>query len=67
MVDLLCRQSRGNPEPRGLGAFVVRGVQPAAKTIDCHLVGLPDGALHFRASQGGRRLQVGWAPIGLQR
>ena len=28
--------------------------------------GLPDGALHFRASQADRRLQVGWAPIGLQ-
>ena len=66
-VPLQQGQSGGNPEPRGLGAFVVRGVQPAAKTIDCHLVGLPDGALHFRASQGGRRLQVGWAPVGLQR
>ena len=66
-VRLQQGQSGGGAEPRGLGAFVVRGVQPAAKTIDCHLVGLPDGALHFRASQGGRRLQVGWAPVGLQR
>ena len=66
-VRLQQGQSGGGVEPRGLGAFVVRGVQPAAKTIDCHLVGLPDGALHFRASQGGRRLQVGWAPVGLQR
>ena len=66
-VPLQQGQSGGGAEPRILGAFVVRGVQPAAKTIDCHLVGLPDGALHFRASQGGRRLQVGWAPTGLLR
>jgi len=59
-------QSGGGAAPRGLGAFVVRGVQPTSKTIDCHLTGLPDGALHFRASQAGRRLQVGWAPVGLQ-
>ena len=66
-VPLQQGQTGGGAEPRVLGAFVVRGVQPAAKTIDCHLVGLPDGALHFRASQAGRRLQVGWAPVGLQR
>jgi hypothetical protein len=65
-VPLQQGQSGSGAEPRILGAFVVRGVQPTAKTIDCHLVGLPDGALHFRASQGGRRLQVGWAPVGLQ-
>lgn len=66
-VPLQQGQAGGGVEPRGLGAFVVRGVQPDVKTIDCHLVGLPDGALHFRASQAGRRLQVGWAPAGLQR
>ena len=66
-VPLQQGQSGGSTEPRILGAFVVRGVNPALKTIDCHLVGLPDGALHFRASQGGRRLQVGWAPTGIQR
>lgn len=66
-VPLQQGQSGGGMEPRGLGAFIVRGVQPTFKTIDCHLAGLPDGALHFRASQGGRRLQVGWAPAGLQR
>ena len=65
-VPLQQGQSGGGAEPRILGAFVVRGVQPTAKTIDCHLVGLPDGMLHFRASQAGRRLQVGWAPVGLQ-
>jgi hypothetical protein len=27
---------------------------------------MPDGALHFRAMQNGRRLKVGWAPLGLQ-
>jgi len=66
-VPLQQGQSGGGAEPRGLGAFLVRGVQPTPKTIDCQLTGLPDGALHFRASQGGRRLQVGWAPVGLQR
>ena len=66
-VPLQQGQSGGSVEPRILGAFVVRGANPALKTIDCHLVGLPDGALHFRASQGGRRLQVGWAPTGIQR
>ncbi len=66
-VRLQQGQSGGSVEPRGLGAYIVRGVQPSATTIDCHLVGLPDGGMHFRASQGGRRLQVGWAPVGLQR
>jgi tetratricopeptide (TPR) repeat protein len=65
-IPLQQGQSGGATEPRRLGAFVVRGVQPSTQTIDCHLVGLPDGAMHFRASQGNRRLQVGWAPIGLQ-
>ncbi|MCX6977426.1 MAG: hypothetical protein NTX04_05675, partial [Verrucomicrobia bacterium] len=65
-VRLQQGQSGGGAEPRHLGTFVVRGVQPVTKTIDCHLVGLPDGALHFRASQGGRRLQVAWTPAGLQ-
>jgi tetratricopeptide (TPR) repeat protein len=67
LVPLQQGQTGSTPAPRGLGAFVVRGVQPTSKTIDCHLVGLPDGGLHFRASQDGRRLQVGWAPAGLQR
>ena len=41
--------------------------QARARTLELlHLVGLPDGMLHFRASQAGRRLQVGWAPVGLQ-
>jgi tetratricopeptide (TPR) repeat protein len=66
-VQLQQGQSGGGVEPRRLGAFIVRGVQPTAKTIDCHLVAQRDGALHFRATQGGRKLQVGWAPIGLQR
>ena len=64
-VSIQQGQSGGGAEPRPLGTFVVRGVQPVTKTIDCHLVGLPDGALHFRASQAGRRLQVAWTPAGL--
>ncbi len=56
----------GSLEPSPLGAFMVRGVEPGP-TIECHLAAMPDGALHFRATQNGRKLKVGWAPIGLQR
>jgi tetratricopeptide (TPR) repeat protein len=50
-------------EPRPLGAFRIRGVQGTTTgptTIDCHVAVLPDGAMHFRATQAGRKLQVGW-------
>jgi tetratricopeptide (TPR) repeat protein len=56
----------GSLEPNPLGAFMVRGIEPGS-TIDCHLAAMPDGALHFRATQNGRKLKVGWAPVGLQR
>jgi tetratricopeptide (TPR) repeat protein len=58
-------QSGGSNPPKILGEFKVRGIQAAPGqpvTIECHLAGLPDGALHFRAAQNGRRLGVGWAP-----
>jgi hypothetical protein len=45
----------------------MRGVQPGAGTIDCHVVALPDGAFHFRATQEGKRLKVGWMPLGLEK
>ncbi len=52
----------GSVEPMALGTFVVRDIQPQADrtTIDCHVVAQRDGAIHFRATQGGRKLQVGW-------
>jgi tetratricopeptide (TPR) repeat protein len=64
-VPLQQGHSGSSPEPRSLGAFRVRGVQPAKEgvtLIDCHLTAMPDGALHFRALQNGRQLPVGWAP-----
>lgn len=63
VVSLQQGESGGAMEIRALGAFRVRGVQTPAgapATIECHVVALPDGALHFRAQQDGRRLQVGW-------
>jgi hypothetical protein len=68
-VPLQQGQSGGGLDPRGLGAFVVRGIQPAenSPTIDCHVVAQPDGALHFRATQNGRKLPVGWAAVGVER
>jgi len=68
-VPLQQGQTGGGIGPRRLGAFLVRGVQPAgdSTTIDCHVVAQPDGALHFRATQGGRKLPVGWAAVGMER
>ncbi len=58
-------QAGSAPEPQSLGEFKVRGIQPKPgqpTTIECHVTALPDGALHFRAAQNGKRLAVGWAP-----
>jgi hypothetical protein len=65
-VALQQGEGGGSLEPSPLGAFIVRGIEPGT-TIDCHLSAMPDGALHFRATQNGRKLKVGWAPLGLQR
>jgi hypothetical protein len=62
-VRLQQGQSAKNAEPHFLGAFKVRGFQPGpdgASTIQCHIVAQNAGGLHFRASQNGRKLQVGW-------
>ncbi|MDB6173432.1 MAG: repeat-containing protein [Chthoniobacteraceae bacterium] len=64
-VTLQQGQTGSAVAPRSLGEFKVGSIQitpgePA--TIECHLTALPDGALHFRAAQNGKRLQVGWAP-----
>jgi tetratricopeptide (TPR) repeat protein len=59
-------ESGGSLEEQGLGAFIVKGIE-AGSPIECHLVVQTDGALHFRARQQGKRLKVGWAPIGLEK
>ncbi len=66
-VALQQGEEGGSMEPSALGTFVIGNVRPGAGTIDCHLVAQPDGALHFRATQEGRKLRVGWAPIGVER
>ncbi len=69
-VSLQQGEAGGSVVPRGLGAFTVEGIREVAgqpATIDCHLTARPDGALHFRAAQDGRKLKVGWMPLGLQR
>ena len=69
-VALQQGEGGGSVEPRGLGAFIVQGIREVAgqpATIECHLAARQDGALHFRATQNGRSLKVGWAPIGLER
>lgn len=54
----------GTLEPRALGTFVVGEIQrqPDRTTIDCHVIIQRDGAIHFRATQDGRKLRVGWTP-----
>lgn len=62
-VTLQQGQEGGQTPPQRLGAFKVRGYQmnPEGRTtIDCYIIAQPDGALHFRATQGGKKLQVGW-------
>lgn len=66
-VSMQQGESGGSLEPSPLGAFLVRGVEPGQATIECHLIAQPDGGLHFRATQEGRKLQVGWMPLGLDR
>ncbi|MDQ3622862.1 MAG: tetratricopeptide repeat protein [Verrucomicrobiota bacterium] len=63
-VTLQQGQTGSAREPQDLGVFRIRGVQAAGSgptIVECHLTALPDGALHFRARQGDRRLLVGWA------
>ena len=47
-------------EPLDLGVFMVRDIRPGTQTVDCHIIAHPDGAIHFRASQNGQPLVVGW-------
>jgi tetratricopeptide (TPR) repeat protein len=64
-VRLQQGESGGTREPADLGVFLVRGIKEAPggpASIECHLAALPDGALHFRATQGQEKLEVTWAP-----
>lgn len=49
--------------PLELGVFLARGVKPdggESTNVECHLAVQPDGAIHFRATQKGHKLHVGW-------
>src|SRR5262249_9923637 len=63
-VSLQQGESYGVRAPLKLGAFRIRAQELSADAgpIECHIVALPDGMLHFRAFQAGRKLEVGWAP-----
>lgn len=48
-------------EPLELGVFLARDLKPGgSETIQCHIVANRDGSLHFRATQDGHKLHVGW-------
>jgi tetratricopeptide (TPR) repeat protein len=52
-------------EPQPLGIYKLRDIHASPErptTVECHVTALPDGALHFRAGQSGRRLRVAWTP-----
>lgn len=59
-VSLQQGESDGVRAPLKLGAFRIRAEE--GSPIECQIVALPDGMLHFRALQNGRKLEVGWAP-----
>jgi len=64
-IQLQQGQTGSTRPPQNLGIFKIRDIQPGmarTATIECHVVALPGGILHFRAAQSGRRLHVGWAP-----
>ncbi len=64
-VPLQQGQHVGSTEVRALGTFMVRDIQPkpdGRTTIDCHVTAQREGAIHFRATQDGRKLRVGWKP-----
>lgn len=64
LVALHQGQTGSSREPRDLGIFRIRGVRPASgpTTIQCEVAAQADGAIHFRATQNGRKLPVGWTP-----
>lgn len=65
-IQLQQGESGGSLEVQPLGAFIVKGVE-AGNPIDCQLIAQQDGSLLFRAAQSGRKLKVGWMPLGLDK
>jgi predicted Zn-dependent protease len=63
-VSLQQGESDGVRAPLKLGAFRIRAQEVSAEAgpIECQIVALPDGMLHFRAVQAGRKLEVAWGP-----
>jgi tetratricopeptide (TPR) repeat protein len=63
-VSLQQGESEGKEPPTPLGTFRAGDVDSSegAKPVDCHISATPDGRLHFRAAQNGRRLPVAWKP-----
>jgi hypothetical protein len=64
-VSIQQGQSSGSVAPLAVGVFLARDIQPKSEgptTIDCHVTVQRDGAIHFRATQDGRKLRVGWMP-----
>ena len=65
MVALQQGQTGSARTPQPLGVFRVSRIQTMpteGTTVQCEIAARPDGALHFRASQNGRRLPVAWSP-----
>ncbi len=55
----------GARTPTSLGAFRIRGINVnpnGPTTVDCDMNAMPDGTVHFRALQAGRKLPVMWQP-----
>ena len=65
-IQLQQGESGGSLEAEPLGAFIVRDIEPG-EAIECRVVAREDGAFLFRATQGGRKLKVGWMPLGLEK
>ncbi len=65
-VQLQQGESGGSLDVQPLGAFIVRGIESAGP-IECFVVVQQDGSMLFRATQGNRKLKVGWAPLGLEK
>ncbi len=63
-VALQQGQRGSEKAPLPLGEFKIRGIElkEGSGQIECLVVGLPDGSLHFRAAQNNQRLVVLWQP-----
>jgi len=65
-IQLQQGESGGSLEAQPLGAFIVREIQPGSP-VECHVMAREDGAFLFRATQGARKLKVGWMALGLEK